>query len=257
MALSLELHKKVGGFTLEVAWAIREELAVLFGYSGAGKTMTLQMIAGLMKPDLGSIRLGEQVLFDSRTGIDVPPQDRSIGYVFQDLALFPHMTVRGNIMYGAKGLKKERREKTEEMIESFHLEGLPEKKPAEISGGQRQRVALARALIRRPKLLLLDEPFSALDNPLRLELHQHLNDIRRRFRIPVILVTHDLQEANRLGEKIIVYSKGRISQVGPPGEVKDNPVISEALRFYQFKSISDNPHSISAGRRSSKLANGG
>ncbi len=142
--------------------------------------MTLQMIAGLMKPDQGSIRLGGQVLFDSRTGIDVTPQDRSIGYVFQDLALFPHMTVRGNIIYGAKGLgKKERREKTEEMIESFHLEGLGDKRPAEISGGQRQRVALARALIRRPKLLLLDEPFSALDHPLRLEMHQYLTGAAR------------------------------------------------------------------------------
>ncbi len=183
MGLSLQLRKKVDGFALEVEWAIEEELAVLFGYSGAGKTMTLQMIAGLMKPDQGSIHLGGQVLFDSRAGINVPPQDRSIGYVFQDLALFPHMTVRGNIMYGANGLgKKERREKTREMIEIFHLEGLSEKKPAEISGGQRQRVALARALIRRPKLLLLDEPFSALDHPLRLEMHQYLTGAARRYK---------------------------------------------------------------------------
>ncbi|HSO72474.1 MAG TPA: ATP-binding cassette domain-containing protein, partial [Thermodesulfobacteriota bacterium] len=160
MALSLRLHKKVEGFSLEVEWAIQEELAVLFGFSGAGKSMTLQMIAGLMKPDQGSIRLGGQVLFDSQAEIDVPPQNRSIGYVFQHLALFPHMTVKSNIMYGANGLeKKERREKTLAMIESFHLEGLDDKKPAELSGGQRQRVALARALIRRPKLLLLDEPF--------------------------------------------------------------------------------------------------
>jgi molybdate transport system ATP-binding protein len=233
MALSLELHKKVDGFTLEVAWTIREELAVLFGYSGAGKTMTLQMIAGLMKPDLGYIRLGEQVLFDSRTGIDVPPQDRSIGYVFQDLALFPHMTVRGNIMYGASRLgKKERREKAREIIEIFHLEGLSEKKPAEISGGQRQRVALARALIRQPKLLLLDEPFSALDHPLRLEMHQYLTGAAGRYKIPVVTVTHDLKEAYRLGDKIIVYSEGRVTQAGTPAEVRDNPIIREAERFY-------------------------
>ena len=106
MALSLQLHKKVEGFTLEVEWAIQEDLAILFGFSGAGKSMTLQMIAGLMKPDQGTIRLNERLLFDSRAGIDVRPQDRSIGYVFQDLALFPHMTVRGNIMYGANGLEK-------------------------------------------------------------------------------------------------------------------------------------------------------
>ena len=233
MALSLQLHKKAEGFTLEVEWAVQEELAVLFGFSGAGKSMTLQMIAGLMKPDQGSIRLGGQILFDSQAGIDVLPQDRAIGYVFQDLALFPHMTVRENILYGANGLgKKERRKKTEEMIDSFHLEGLPEKKPAEISGGQRQRVALARALIRRPKMLLLDEPFSALDHPLRLEMHQYLTGVARQYKIPVVMVTHDLNEALKLGERIIVYSQGRVIQTGTPLEVKDNPVIREAGRYY-------------------------
>jgi molybdate transport system ATP-binding protein len=233
MALSLQLQKKVDGFALQVEWAIQEELAVLFGFSGAGKSMTLQMIAGLMKPDQGTIRLGEQTLFDSRAGIDVVPQDRSIGYVFQDLALFPHMTVRNNIMYGAKGMgEKERQIKTKEMIETFHLEGLPEKKPAEISGGQRQRVALARALIRRPKLLLLDEPFSALDHPLRLEMHQYLTGAARNYKIPVIMVTHDLNEAFKLGDKIIIYSEGRVTQAGTPAEVKGNPVIREAGKFY-------------------------
>jgi molybdate transport system ATP-binding protein len=233
MALCLQLHKKVDGFSLEVEWAIQEELAVLFGFSGAGKSMTLKMIAGLMKPDQGTIRLGERVLFDSRSGIDVLPQDRSIGYVFQDLALFPHMTVRGNILFGAKGMgKKERQIITEEMIETFHLEGLPEKKPAEISGGQRQRVALARALIRQPKLLLLDEPFSALDHPLRLEMHQYLTGAARQYKIPVIMVTHDLNEASKLGDKIIIYSEGRVTQVGAPAEVRDNAVIREAKKFY-------------------------
>jgi molybdate transport system ATP-binding protein len=233
MGLFLQLHKKVNGFTLEVEWAIEEELAVLFGFSGAGKSMTLQMIAGLMKPDQGSICLGEQVLFDSRAGIDVRPQDRSIGYVFQDLALLPHMTVHGNIMYGAKELgKKEQREKTEKMIERFHLEDLGDKMPAEISGGQRQRVALARALIRRPKLLLLDEPFSALDHPLRLEMHQYLTGAARQHKIPVIMVTHDLNEAYKLGDKIIIYSEGRATQAGAPAEVRDNPVILKAKQFY-------------------------
>ncbi len=233
MALSLQLYKKVDGFILEVEWAVEEELAVLFGFSGAGKSMTLQMITGLMKPDQGTIRLGERLLFDSRAGIDLRPQERSIGYVFQDLALFPHMTVRGNITYGANGLgKKEGRRKTEEMIESFHLEGLGDKKPVEISGGQRQRVALARALIRRPKLLLLDEPFSALDHPLRIEMHQYLIGATRQHKVPVIMVTHDLNEAFHLGDKIIIYSEGRVTQAGAPTEVRDNPVIREAERFY-------------------------
>jgi molybdate transport system ATP-binding protein len=233
MALSLQLYKRVDGFTLEVEWAVQEELAVLLGYSGAGKSLTLQMIAGLMKPDRGSIRLDEQLLFDSRTGIDIRPQDRSIGYVFQDLALFPHMTVQENIMYGANGLGKgESRERTGELIDLFHLDGLPQKRPAEISGGQAQRVALARALIRRPKLLMLDEPFSALDNPLRLEMHRCVITATRQYRIPVVLVTHDLQEALKLGDKFIIYSQGRVMQVGAPAEIEDNPVIREAKKFY-------------------------
>lgn len=233
MALSLHLHKKVAGFTLEVEWTIQEELAILFGFSGSGKSMTLQLIAGLMKPDQGTIRLDERFLFDSRAGIDVSPQDRSIGYVFQDLALFPHMTVRGNILYGANGLgKKERLEKAEKIIERFHLEGQADKKPAEISGGQRQRVALARALIRRPRLLLLDEPFSALDHPLRLEMHQTLTGAARQYKIPVIMVTHDLNEAFNLGDTIIIYSEGRVTQAGTPAEIRDNPVIREARKFY-------------------------
>lgn len=233
MALSLELYRRVNGFILDVAWTVQEEMAVLFGYSGAGKSLTLQMIAGLLRPDRGTIRLDKQLLFDSRTGIDIRPQDRSIGYVFQDLALFPHMTVQENIMYGANGLGKgESRERTGELIDLFHLDGLPQKRPAEISGGQAQRVALARALIRRPKLLLLDEPFSALDNPLRLELHRYLTGAARQYRIPVILVTHDLNEALKLGDRIIVYSQGRVMQAGTPAEIKDNPVIRESKRFY-------------------------
>jgi molybdate transport system ATP-binding protein len=123
--------------------------------------------------------------------------------------------------------KKEQRIKTNEIIEIFHLEGL-----AEISGGQRQRVALARALIRRPKLLLLDEPFSALDHPLRLEMHQYLTSVARNDKIPVIMVTHDLNEASKLGDKIIIYSEGRVTQAGTPAEVWGIPVIREAGKFY-------------------------
>ena len=162
MGLSVDLVKQVNGFRLEVAWQIENELAVLFGYSGAGKSLTLQLLAGLLKPDSGRIAANGEVLFDSEERINLPPQRRSLGYVFQDLALFPHMTVRQNIAYGATGLPRvARRQRVGEMLEVFHLEGLADKPPAEISGGQKQRVALARALIRRPQALLLDEPFSA------------------------------------------------------------------------------------------------
>jgi molybdate transport system ATP-binding protein len=233
MGLSLKLRKQVNGFNLDIAWAMENELSVLFGFSGAGKSMTLQLMAGLIKPDEGWIRSGDRVLLDSRAGINLSTQDRSIGYVFQNLALFPHMTVRGNILYGAGDLKKEQREeRIGEMIAAFHLDGLETRYPSEISGGQQQRVALARALIRRPDLLLLDEPFSALDNPLRLEMQKFLKEVQRKFNIPVILVTHDLLEAYAVADKIIVYSLGKIAQTGSPLEVGRNPVNAEVQKLF-------------------------
>jgi len=228
MGLSLNLRKQVNGFKLDVEWAMDNELSVLFGYSGAGKSMTLQLLAGLMQPDEGWIQADDRFLFDSRSNTNLPPQARSIGYVFQNLALFPHMTVKENIFYGATGLRKEQREKRcREMLSGFHLVGLEERLPSEISGGQQQRVALARALIRRPGLLLLDEPFSALDLPLRREMQQFLKEIRDEFNIPVILVTHDLSEAFSVADRIIIYSQGRVVQTGSPLEVHRDPVNGE------------------------------
>jgi molybdate transport system ATP-binding protein len=233
MGLSLKLRKQVNGFNLDVEWAMENELSVLFGFSGAGKSMTLQLMAGLIRPDEGWIYSGDRILFDSRSEINLAPQDRSIGYVFQNLALFPHMTVKGNILYGAGDLKKEQREeRSREMIAAFHLDGLEARYPAEISGGQQQRVALARGLIRRPDLLLLDEPFSALDNPLRLEMQKFLKEVRQKFNIPVILVTHDLLEAYAVADKIIVYSQGKIVQTGSPNEVGHNPVNAEVKTLF-------------------------
>jgi molybdate transport system ATP-binding protein len=233
MGLSLKLRKQVNGFKLDVEWAMENELAVLFGFSGAGKSMTLQLLAGLIQPDEGWIYSGNRTLFDSRSGVNLAPQDRSIGYVFQNLALFPHMTVKGNILYGAGDLKKEEREEQiKEMITAFHLVGLESRYPSEISGGQQQRVALARALIRRPDLILLDEPFSALDNPLRLEMQKFLKEVRLEFNIPVLLVTHDLPEAFSLADKIIVYSHGRIAQIGPPKDIGLNPMDAEVKSLF-------------------------
>jgi molybdate transport system ATP-binding protein len=220
MGLSIKLKKKVKGFDLDVEWAVENEIAVLFGHSGAGKSMTLQLLAGLMTPDKGCIRSGESVLFDSSLRIDVPAYRRFFGYVFQDLALFPNMTARGNILYGAKGLgKNERESRFRTMIEIFHLKGLENKMPSEISGGQKQRVAFARSLIRMPRALLLDEPFSALDNKVRLEMRNFLKDIRLAFQIPVILVTHDIAEACTLADRIIVYSGGKIIRTGVPSDI--------------------------------------
>jgi molybdate transport system ATP-binding protein len=228
MGLAVTVKKTVRGFTLDVAWEIGNELAVLFGYSGAGKSMTLHLMAGLMKPDKGSVVLNGRTLFNSASRVDLSPQERSFGYVFQDLALFPHMTVMENILYGAHGIKKAERDKrAREMIDMFRLSGLDDALPREISGGQKQRVALARALIRKPDALLLDEPFSALDNPIRAEMRKFLLEVQREFNIPVVLVTHDLVEASTLADTVVVYAHGSILQSGSPTEVLLAPVCKE------------------------------
>ena len=224
MGLQVRLQKKVNGFALDIEWQIGNELAVLFGFSGAGKSMTLQSIAGLIKPDTGQVNLDDIIYFDSSAGTDLPPQERPFGYVFQDLAIFPHMTVLQNILYGAANLpKKEKLDRAREMIHAFKLTGLDERYPYEISGGQKQRVAFARALIRRPKMLLLDEPFSALDRPLRLEMRRFLREVRDNFSIPALLVTHDFEEAFAISDKIIVYEHGRIAQIDSPERIKSSP----------------------------------
>jgi molybdate transport system ATP-binding protein len=228
MGLAIDIKKKVNGFSLDTAWKIGNELAVLFGYSGAGKSLTLQIIAGLMKPDSGFIESNGKVYLDSARNIDVAPQGRSFGYVFQDLALFPHMTVRENILYGAKGVAKDvGMERLWDLVGKFRLNGLENKLPSEISGGQKQRAAFARALIRRPDVLLLDEPFSALDNPLRIEMRAFLLQVRSDFNIPVILVTHDVYEAYTMADTLIVYSNGRVQQKGTPADVFTNPANEE------------------------------
>jgi len=228
MGVMVLLKKQVPGFLLDVEWSMENELVVLFGHSGAGKSMTLQLIAGLAKPDKGRICFGEKVLFDDSLKIDLPPQQRSVGYVFQDRVLFPHMTVRHNIGYGLKkGNKDEKDSKIREMLTLLYLEGIENKYPVHISGGEKQRVTLARALIGRPEVLLLDEPFSALDNPLRIEMRELLRSIRDRFDVPIILVSHDILEAYSIADKIALYTQGRVAGLGTPQEIFSNPSSSE------------------------------
>jgi molybdate transport system ATP-binding protein len=225
MGLQVSLKKKVNGFSLDIGWEIGNELTVLFGFSGAGKSMTLQLIAGLMKPDKGSVILDDTVYYDSSTKTDFPPQDRPFGYVFQTLALFPHMTVTGNILYGAPlTSKRQKMDRAREIISAFKLTGLEDRYPNEISGGQKQRVAIARALIRQPRILLLDEPFSSLDRPLRLEMRRFMIEVKKEFNIPVVMVTHDFEEASAIADKVIIYEHGRIAQIGAPAEIQNQPV---------------------------------
>jgi len=235
MGLSFSARKVFNGFTLDASWEIGNELAVIFGYSGAGKSMTLQMIAGLLPPDNGKIVLGDTVLYDSGNGLNISPQKRSIGYVFQDLALFPHMTVVENIRYGAHGIDRaEQIRRCLDLCRMFRIAGLEDRLPSQISGGQKQRVALARALIRRPDALLLDEPFSALDMPIRLELQTILKEIQQTYKIPVLLITHDAEEALALADRMIVYTEGRVIQTGAPEDIVISPVCEEVSTLSLF-----------------------
>lgn len=208
-SLSIDIRRSLKGFELDVSWQIGNELAVLFGPSGAGKSMTLQAIAGLARPDSGTVRLGTRCLYDSTSGINAAPWLRPVGYVFQDLALFPHMNVMDNILYGVSGMPQDERvHEANNIVTAFGLHGLQRRMPSALSGGQRQRVAFARALMRHPEVLLLDEPFSALDHALRQEMRAFLREIKKQYDIPIVLVTHDVHEAESLADTIITYHRG-------------------------------------------------
>lgn len=197
---------------------------VLFGASGAGKTTVLRCLAGLERPQEGSIKFGEEVWFDARVGVFVPPRKRGLGFVPQEYALFPHLSVAHNIGYGLIHVARaERQTRLEEIVRWLGLEGLERRSPAELSGGERQRVALARALIRRPRLLLLDEPLSALDGPTRLRLRGDLRQLLKQSGIPTVLVTHERTEALALGDQLLVMDAGQIVQRGPVHEVFSRP----------------------------------
>jgi len=229
--LQVCLRKRFRAFELDVEWQAGDGVAVLFGPSGAGKTVTLQCLAGLMRPDAGRVVVDGRVLFDSDTGVSVPPQQRRVGYVFQGYALFPHLTVAGNIGFGLRDRPRaERQRRTEEVLVRLGLEGLGDRHPGELSGGQRQRVALGRALAPDPALLLLDEPLSALDLPLRRALRDELRTILTAWGTAAVLVTHDFTEAYRLGDRIVVYEDGRVIQAAPRAELLWQPASRAVAR---------------------------
>lgn len=205
---SIRRHRS---FTVEAKFDAPAGVTVVFGPSGSGKTTILQCIAGLLRQDAGHIRIGEQTLFDAKKKIDLPVQARHVGYVFQDLALFPHMSAAENIAFGIQGENGERARQVADVLERFSISGVAARRPDEISGGERQRVALARALVTRPSLLLLDEPFSALDDELKLEIIGDLKRWLEQNRIPVLLVTHDRAEAALMGGRVLLLHEGRIT----------------------------------------------
>jgi len=202
----------------------RASVTVLFGASGSGKTTVLRCLAGLERPDAGAIQCGGETWFEQATAIFLPPQQRRIGYLSQDYALFPHLNVARNIGYGLRGIPpRERATRVSETMRSFGLEGLERRLPRQLSGGQQQRVALARAVVRRPQLLLLDEPLSALDSPTRLRLRGELRRLLIQLSIPTLLVTHDRSEVLALGDDLAVMADGKIVQTGPVQEVFSRP----------------------------------
>ena len=212
------LNSRGRSFTLKVAFASDESRVVLFGPSGSGKTLTLQSIAGLMRPDSGRIALKGRVLFDAKAGIDVPSRARRMGYLFQDYALFPHMTVAENVGYGLRKtwqwrLSKKDRRDVLGLLDTLEIRHLAESFPVDLSGGQKQRVALARALMTRPDLLLLDEPFAALDTLLRGRLRKELLDIQERFQVPMIMITHDPEDITAFAQTLVTYEAGRVCEI--------------------------------------------
>jgi molybdate transport system ATP-binding protein len=235
MSLVAEFKKQWDRFNLDIAFQIDEGLTVLFGPSGAGKTTTLRLIAGLLPPDDGHLALNGTILFNAARGIHVAAQHRFLGYVCQKHALFPHMTVLKNIMFGAKDLPERlRRECARELIATLRLEGLEQKYPHEISSGQQQRVAFARAIIRKPQALLLDEPFSSLDTITRVKMRACLRNIMKDLHIPVIMVTHDIFEACHMADRMLIYSAGRIVQEGAPANIIRKPATEEVAALTSF-----------------------
>ncbi|TXH81895.1 ATP-binding cassette domain-containing protein [Thauera aminoaromatica] len=224
MQLDLDLRKTLNSgrrtFTLQVRLQSNSQRIVIVGPSGSGKSLTLKAIAGLLRPDAGYIRLDGRVLFDAAAGVHLPPQQREVAYVFQDYALFPHLTVRQNIAFSlAPGWlnprPRHRDDTVEYWLDAFRLRALADQFPSELSGGQRQRTALARALVSRPRALLLDEPFSALDPALRVAMRDELDELQQRLQVPMVLITHDPEDAAVFGDHVLNLQDGRLEAIEP------------------------------------------
>lgn len=237
--LEVSFKKQMDNFSLDASFRLEKGILGILGPSGCGKSLTLQCIAGLQTPDQGSIVLHGRPLFDARTQTSVPSRLRKIGYVFQNYALFPHLTVAKNIAFGIQHLPtKERQQKVAEMMGKMHLNGYENHYPSQLSGGQQQRVALARTLITNPQLLLLDEPFSALDTHVKQLLEQELLEIiKTNYKGMVLLVTHNIEEAYRLCDQILIYSRGKTVQFGDKLEIMNQPASLTVARLTGCKNI--------------------
>ncbi|MGH6892603.1 MAG: molybdenum ABC transporter ATP-binding protein [Dongiaceae bacterium] len=219
--LRIDFEKQLGAFRLEVAFEAKARGAtVVFGASGAGKSCLLAAIAGLLRPDRGRIEIAGEILFDYGRGIDLPAETRRIGFVFQEARLFPHMSVRGNLGYGSR----RRREHApaaafDDVVALLGISGLLERRPRALSGGEKQRVAIGRALLSNPRLLLLDEPLASLDDPRKAEILPFLERLRDQVGIPMLYVTHTMEEVARIADHLVLLDRGKVAAAGLPGEL--------------------------------------
>ena len=241
MSLNVDIRKDFGNFKLDVTFTAENGITSLLGASGCGKSMTLKCIAGIVKPDEGRIELDGNVLFDSEIGVNLPPQERKVGYLFQNYALFPNMTVRQNILCGLcrEHDRQVKETRLQEMLRFLQLEGLEKHRPSQLSGGQQQRVALARILVNDPHMLLLDEPFSALDYHLRDSLKIELRDLLMSYSKEVLMVTHDRNEAYNMSMMIAVMDNGRLLTVKTSKDLFADPGSVPAATITGCKNIAD------------------
>jgi len=236
--IEVQLFHSFPNFTLDVSFTCSPGVTVLFGPSGVGKSLTVRSIAGLFVPQQGYVRVNGDTWLDTSAGINVPPQARRVGYVPQHYGLFPHMTVEENIAFGLRSYsRQEQAQRVEEMLALMHLQGLSDQHPRHLSGGQQQRVALARALVIQPRILLLDEALGALDPALREELQEELRLIHRRYEIPILLITHDLQEAYTLAHQLVVFQRGRVVQIGTQEDVFRHPATPSVARAVGMRNV--------------------
>jgi molybdate transport system ATP-binding protein len=240
-ALNVRVQKRLtGGFTLDVNFGAQSGITMIFGESGSGKTTLLRCLAGLEAPDAGAVAVGDRTFFDAEHRIDVPVEDRHVGYVFQHLALFPHMTIADNVAYGVRRLSNgDRHDRIKSIAASFRIEHVLSRRPGTVSGGERQRAALARALVMDPALLLLDEPLSALDYGTQSHIIEDLRLWNAAHQIPILYVTHSHREVFSLGERVLVLDHGGIIADGPPHDVMEAPVQEPVARLAGFENVFD------------------
>ncbi|HET7097212.1 MAG TPA: molybdenum ABC transporter ATP-binding protein [Casimicrobiaceae bacterium] len=236
--IEIDIERRVGSFHLDVRFEAEAPIVGLFGRSGSGKTSVVNAIAGIVRPSRGSIRINEVCLFDSARGIDVAPEKRRIGYVFQDALLFPHMDVEANLVYGQRlRAPADRLINEAHVVELLGLRPLLRRQPQTLSGGEKQRVAIGRALLAQPRILLMDEPLASLDGPRKMEILAYIELLRDDLDIPIVYVTHSVAEITRLADKIVVLSEGKCVGVGGINDVLDQLELEGAAERYEPASV--------------------